>query len=68
MKTETHNLIILKELKGNAPVHLSPFQEFLEPYTQGLIIFWIAVWCATIIFVVVKIIREYITHRKVLSS
>ena len=63
MNTSTQNLIVLKELGGNAPTHLNPLQELFAPHIHALTMFWIFVWCATALILVVKLTREYLAHR-----
>jgi hypothetical protein len=62
--TSTHGLIILKELEGNAPTHLDPLQQMLEPHIQTLTLFWVALWFATLAFVISKLVREYLQYRR----
>jgi hypothetical protein len=64
MNTSTQNLIVLRELEGNPPVQLDPLQQFLAPHVEVLIAFWVAVWCGTAIFLLVKLAREYREYRK----
>ena len=64
MDPSQHKLIVLKELRGNAPTHLDPIQQALAPHVQLLINIWIAIWCVTAVFILVKLGREYLAHRK----
>ena len=64
MDPSQHKLIILKELRGNAPTHLDPIQKALEPHAQLLINTWIAIWCVTAIVILAKLGREYLEHRR----
>ena len=56
-------LIVLKELRGNDPVQLTPLQQFLAPHVTTLIDTWILIWCATAAIVVLKLIHEYRLHK-----
>jgi hypothetical protein len=64
MNTSTANLIVLRELRGNAPTHLDPLQQLAHPYIPLLTLFWIAIWCGTLAFVIAKTSREYLAYRK----
>ena len=41
---------MLTELAGNAPAHLGFTQQLLAPYAQGITYAWIALWCATALY------------------
>ena len=64
MGTSTENLIVLKELQGNPPVQLDTVQQFFAPHVDAMIMFWILVWCATGVFVLIKLGLEYVEYRK----
>ena len=64
MGTSSQNLIVLKELVGNAPSHLDRTQQLLAPHIQLITHFWIGLWLITAIVVLVKVFREYIAYRK----
>jgi hypothetical protein len=49
MATST-GLLVLTELAGNAPAHLGFTQQLLAPYAQGITYAWIALWCATALY------------------
>lgn len=64
MGTSSSHIVVLKQLTGNAPAHLDPLQAFFAPYTNELILFWISVWITTAGVLVVKVVREYMAHRR----
>jgi hypothetical protein len=63
MGTSTNNLLVLKELAGNAPTSLDPLQQLLAPHVHELIYFWVAVWSVTAIVLLIRLVREYIEYR-----
>jgi hypothetical protein len=60
----TPQIIVLKELSGNPPVQLHPIQQFMAPHIDTMVAFWIAVWFATGIAVLLGLLRDYREHRK----
>lgn len=38
---------MITELAGNTPAHLEFTQQLLAPYAQQITYAWIALWCAT---------------------
>lgn len=63
MAPTTSNLLILKGLEGNEPVHLDALQTFLAPHVQLLHYFWVTLWWATLVYVIVFVFRQYRLHR-----
>ena len=64
MGTSTPPLIVLKELAGNVPTHLDSVQRFFEPHTDSLVHFWVAVWFATSLYLILHVASEYSAHRR----
>ena len=63
MEQATTTFIILKELAGNPPPRLNAIQEFLVPYTELLVQFWVAVWVVTILTLLWVLWYEYKKQR-----
>jgi len=55
----TTTLIVLKELYGNEPTSLGTLQLLVAPHVEILSLLWLAVWCATLAFLVRYAYREY---------
>lgn len=51
---ERKNIIVLQELKGNPPTELNPFQTFLTPHLDLLILMWWFVWVGVLLIVCVR--------------
>ncbi len=64
MNATTTKLVVLKELEGNPPVTLDPLQQFLAPYAGTMTAFWVALWFATAIAVLLKLWHEYQESKK----
>jgi hypothetical protein len=58
------SFIVLKALAGNDAPSLNAFQSFLAPHAELLSHAWFSVWCMTAIVVLVKLVREYVDHRR----
>jgi hypothetical protein len=62
--TSTPPLLPLKWLIGNDPAHLNDAQNALVPYAGTIIHFWALLWIATALFLIAKLAREYVQHRR----
>jgi len=57
-------LIVLKELAGNHLPQSSAMQQYLAAHIQALTAFWFAVWCTTVVIVIVVAFLEYRRRRE----
>ncbi|MEN9561342.1 MAG: hypothetical protein RIQ56_615 [Candidatus Parcubacteria bacterium] len=64
MDTNSSQLIVLKELRGNNPTHLSGIQPFLAPHIELLTTLWIAIWFATALALLGILFKEYRAYRR----
>ena len=62
--TSTPQILALKELSGNVPMRLDSMQQFFWPHSDTLIHFWVAVWFATALYLLLHVASKYSEYRK----
>ena len=63
MDTATPGLLVLKNLAGNLPPHLNTLQLWLLPHAGTITAFWWGLWCVTALYLLERLIREYLASR-----